>query len=517
MAEGAVVRTVGELMSTPVVTAEPAETVADASARMRDAGVGSVVVVDSTQRAVGILTERDLIRFAAAGDEARATKVSEWMTEDPATVGPDVPVGEAFSWLSDHGYRHIPVVDEDNSLLGIVSLRDLLKIAAIEPVTHPGHMEAPKGLAGVIVAETSVGDVRGQEGFYHYRQYSATDLAEKRSLEDVWHLMFEGELPTAEQRRSFAEEIKANRVLPATVAAQLPAIADTSERFLPLDGLRTVISLVGSARDFQPSLDISARELRQNAMQVCAVVPTALAALYRLHHGEQPIDPHPDLGYAANYLYMITGEVPDPELARGIEQYQITTVDHGFNASTFTARVITSTGADLAAAVVGGIGALSGPLHGGAPSRALDMLDAIGTPDKTDAWVRDAVENGDRIMGFGHRVYKTEDPRSRLLKGVAKRLGGEMADFAEKVEKTVVDTLAELKPGRELYANVEFYAGVVMDRCGLPRVMFTPTFASSRVIGWCANILEQAADNRVIRPSARYVGPPPPVPVPDAE
>ncbi len=508
MAEGAVVRTVGELMSSPVVTAQPGDTVAEASSRMMDAGVGSVVVVDSTQRAVGILTERDLIRFAAAGEAAAATKVDEWMTGHPATVGPDEPVGQAFAWLSEHGYRHIPVVDDDK-VVGIVSLRDQLKIAAIEPVTHPGHMEAPKGLAGVIVAETSVGDVRGQEGFYHYRQYSATDLAEKRSLEDVWYLMFEGELPTAEQHDGFLEEIRANRLLPDTVAAQLAAVADTSERFLPLDGLRTVISLVGSALDFQPTLDVTAEELRHNAMQVCAVVPTALAALYRLHHGQQPLEPHPDLGYAGNYLYMITGEVPDPELARGIEQYQITTVDHGFNASTFTARVITSTGADLAAAVVGGIGALSGPLHGGAPSRALDMLDAIGSPDKTESWVRNAVESGDRIMGFGHRVYKTEDPRSRLLKGVAKRLGGEMADFAEKVEQTVVDTLAELKPGRELYANVEFYAGVVMDRCGLPREMFTPTFASSRVIGWCANILEQAADNRVIRPSARYVGPPP--------
>jgi citrate synthase len=212
---------------------------------------------------------------------------------------------------------------------------------------------------------------------------------------------------------------------------------------------------------------------------------------------------------------MITGEVPDEQKARAVEQYQMTTIDHGFNASTFTARVITSTGADLGAAVVGGIGALSGPLHGGAPSRALDMLDAIGTPENADAWVRDAVEHGGRIMGFGHRVYKTEDPRSRLLRGVAEELGGDMADFATTVEQTVVDVLAELKPGRELYANVEFYAGVVMDRCGLPREMFTPTFASSRVIGWCANILEQAADNRIIRPSARYVGPPPPAPVPD--
>ena len=198
-------------------------------------------------------------------------------------------------------------------------------------------------------------------------------------------------------------------------------------------------------------------------------------------------------------------------MARAIEQYQITTIDHGFNASTFTARVITSTGADLGAAVVGAIGALSGPLHGGAPSRALDMLDAIGTPDNADAWVRDAVESGDRIMGFGHRVYKTDDPRSRAAaRASPSASAATWPSSPSKVEQTVVDVLAELKPGRELYANVEFYAGVVMDRCGLPRELFTPTFASSRVIGWCANILEQAADNRIIRPSARYVGPPPP-------
>jgi len=214
---------------------------------------------------------------------------------------------------------------------------------------------------------------------------------------------------------------------------------------------------------------------------------------------------------------MLTGEVPQPEHARAVEQYQMSTIDHGFNASTFTARVITSTGADLGSAIVGAIGALSGPLHGGAPSRALDMLDAIGKPENADAWIRDAVEHGKRIMGFGHRVYKTDDPRSLLLRSVAERLGGEMTEFAKKVERTVVDVLAELKPGRNLYTNVEFYAGVVMDKCGIPREMFTPTFASSRAIGWCAHVLEQAADNRLIRPSARYDGPPPPQPVPDPE
>jgi citrate synthase len=275
--------------------------------------------------------------------------------------------------------------------------------------------------------------------------------------------------------------------------------------------------LVAYAQDYKPSLDIDAKELRHNALQICSVIPTLIMSLYRLNKGQEPIDPNPDLPYSANYLYMLTGEVPDPEDARAVEQYQISTIDHGFNASTFTARVITSTGADLGAAVVGAIGALSGPLHGGAPSRALDMLDAIGKPENAEPWVRDAVEHGKRIMGFGHRVYKTEDPRSRMLKGVAERLGGDNVEFAKHIEKTVVDVLAELKPGRELYANVEFYAGVVMDKAGLPRDLFTPTFASSRVIGWTAHILEQAADNRLIRPSAHYAGPPPPQPVPDPE
>jgi citrate synthase len=192
----------------------------------------------------------------------------------------------------------------------------------------------------------------------------------------------------------------------------------------------------------------------------------------------------------------------------------ILTIDHGFNASTFTARVVTSTGADLGAAIVAAIGALSGPLHGGAPSRALDMLDAIGTPDRAEAYIRTAVEGGDRIMGFGHRVYKTDDPRSLLLRSVTESLGGPLVEFSQSVERTTVDVLAELKPGRQLYTNVEFYAGVVMHTCGIPREMFTPTFAAGRAIGWSTHVMEQAAHNRLIRPAARYVGPPPPQPGP---
>ena len=505
-------RTVADIMSSPAVTATPSETIAEATGRMRDSKVGSVVVVDG-RRPMGILTERDLVRFAASGADASATKVSEWMTDDPDCVAPDVEVTEAWKSLADHGYRHIPVV-KDGELQGIVSMRDLVRIAQIRPVDQT-LTDVPKGLAGVVVAETSVGDVRGQEGFYHYRQYNAVELADKRSLEDVWYLLFEGELPTADQREAFAAEKRALRGIPESVREVLPAIATAGERFIPLDALRTAVSLVGYAGDFKPSLDLDHAALRANAMQICAVIPTLIMALYRLNRGQEPIDPHPELPYGANYLYMLTGEVPDPDIARAVEQYQITTIDHGFNASTFTARVITSSGADLAAAVVGGIGALSGPLHGGAPSRALELLETIGTVENARPYIENAVRNGERIMGFGHRVYKTDDPRSLFLRDVAERIGAEKLPFARQVEQTVVEVLAELKPGRDLYANVEFYAGVVMDHTGLPQDLFTPTFASSRVIGWCANILEQAADNRIIRPSARYVGPPPPQPVPD--
>jgi citrate synthase len=500
-------------MSSPVVTALPDETIAVAASRMSEQGVGSVVIVDR-KRPIGILTERDMVRLAASGPPPRSTKVAEWMTPEPNVVEPGLSVQEALVTLDEHGYRHVPVV-EAGELAGIVSMRDLMHVAAIQPVVHPGEIEAPPGLEGVIVAETGVGDVRGLEGFYHYRQYSAVELADKRSLEDVWFLLFEGHLPSAAESRAFADEVRARRTVPDAVMGLLPEIAASGGPLM--DQLRSAVSLIGQSQGFRPWLDASPAELRSNALTVCAAVPTLIMALHRLGQGLDPIDPDPDLGYGGNYLWMLGGEPPDAEVARAVAQYQMLTIDHGFNASTFTARVITSTGADLAGAVTGGIAALSGPLHGGAPSRALDLLDAIGTPDNARRYLVDAVTGGEKIMGFGHRVYKTDDPRSVFLRGVSERIGAAKVDFAKQVEQTVVDVLAELKPGRNLYANVEFYAGVVMEHCGLPRDLFSPTFASSRVIGWCANILEQAADNRIIRPSARYVGPPPPQPVPDAE
>jgi citrate synthase len=386
----------------------------------------------------------------------------------------------------------------------------------IMPINRPASapVDVPRGLAGVVVTDTALGDVRGREGFYHYRQYSAVDLAQTRSFEDYWHLMVHGDLPNAAQRAAFAAHTAQLRRLPDEVRAALPAVAAASGPSGPLAGLRSALSLLGAVKGFRPVYDIGAEQRRADTVAAAAAVPTLLTALYRLGRGLEPVQPRNDLPYSANYLYMLTGSQPDAERARAIEQYLISTIDHGFNASTFTARVIASTGADVAAALVGAVGALSGPLHGGAPSRALDTLDAIGSRDRIDAWIRERVLAGERIMGFGHPVYRTEDPRSRMLRAIAQQFGGPLVEFAIEVEQCVEAILAELKPGRELHTNVEFYAGVVMELCGLPREMFTPTFAAARVVGWSANVLEQAQDSKIIRPAARYVGPQPPAAVP---
>ncbi len=499
--------TVRDLMTSPAVTCASTDSLVEAAHLMHEADTGSVIVTE-LGKVVGILTERDLLRALAVGD-AKSDQVSLWMTVRPDVLGPEEKVDAAWSSLTAHHYRHLPVVDGDE-LVGVVSLRDLMGIARIRPATESSR-DTPAGLDGVVVAETTIGDVRGTEGFFHYRQYSAVQLAEQRTFEDVWHLLFRGELPDASQSAAFVDVTSRLRSMPPGLAALLPSLARLGS---PLDVLRTSVSLLGAELGWLPTHDIGSDELHDQALQLCAVVPTILAAAHRLRQGNDPIEPREDLGFAANYLNMLTGEEVVPHYARAIEQYMILTIDHGFNASTFTARVVTSTGADLGAAIVGAIGALSGPLHGGAPSRALDMLDAIGTADRTEAYIREAVEDGERIMGFGHRVYKTDDPRSLLLRSVAQQLGGPLVELSQSVERTIVDVLSDLKPGRQLYTNVEFYAGVVMLTCGVPREMFTPTFAAGRTIGWSTHIMEQASKNRLIRPSARYVGPPPPQPVP---
>ncbi len=386
---------------------------------------------------------------------------------------------------------------------------------AAAPSTPPEALVAPPGLAGVIVATTALSDVRGQQGFYHYRQYDAVDLARSCSIEEVWHLLLRGHLPDEAELAGFRASIADAQRLPAEVTGALAGVAiATPDGTSPMTALRTALSMLGGALDLTPVWDLSPEERERDAIRVAAQVSVLTAAAYRRSQGLDPLDPRPDLGYTANHLWMITGTEPAPEHVRAVERYLCLTVDHGFNASTFTARVVASTGADVAACVVAALGALSGPLHGGAPSRALDSLDAIGTPENARPWADAELAAGHRIMGFGHAIYRGKDPRSELLRETAEELGGPLAELAVAAESAIDAALDAARPDRTLRANVEFYAGVVMHECGIPREMFTPTFAVSRAMGWTAHILEQARERKIIRPSARYAGPLPPQPVP---
>lgn len=373
---------------------------------------------------------------------------------------------------------------------------------------------APAGLKGVVVADTATGDVRGIEGFYHYRQYSAVDLATHRRFEDVCHLMLEGRLPNPAETAALQERLAAASVLPDALLDVLPQIAATGSDRASLARLRTAVSHLGAVDGFGASYGARTVQLRTDVLRLVGALPVIQARLHRLRSGLEPLSARPELGAAGSWLWMVTGREPTPAQVRAIDAYLSLTVDHGFSASTFTARVVTSAGADVASAVCAAIGTFSGPLHGGAPDRALDALDEIGQPERARDWVRAKVAAGERIMGFGHPVYTVMDPRAALLRNISQELGGPLAELAVMVESEVVAALGELKPGRALHTNVEYYAGVVMEQCGIPRELFTPTFANARVVGWGAHILEQAGDSKIIRPVARYVGPPAPASLP---
>jgi len=373
--------------------------------------------------------------------------------------------------------------------------------------TRPTPVDAPRGLAGVIVADTAVGDVRGAEGFYQYRDRSAIELAESASFEDAWQLLVTGEAATDASRPAFAA-----RVADATGRRRddVDAVVDAVTSATPdvLAGLAAAWPLLAARRGIRPLYDLDEGARLDDAIALAASTPVILGALWRRGRGEAALPSLSGRGVVANYLHQVTGVVPDEATESALTAYLIAVMDHGFNASTFTARVIASTGADAAACLVGALGALTGPLHGGAPSRALDGLDAVGTAARMEPWIRGELAAGRRLMGFGHAVYRTADPRAELMKRVARRAGGPRVELALQFQDTAERLLAQAKPGRELHANVEFWAALVMEQCGLPRSMFTPTFAVARTVGWTAHILEQARDPKIIRPSARYVGPP---------
>jgi citrate synthase len=363
----------------------------------------------------------------------------------------------------------------------------------------------PAGLKGVAAAETTIGSVRGSEGFYHYRQYDASSLARTQSVEAVWYLLLNGQLPAnAAEEAEFASFIGTQRHLdldPLVVGAV--ARATTA----PHLGLISLLPLIGG--EVPPSIDQTPAERRALATRIAAAVPTILAATYRFRKGLVPIASDPTLGHAADWIVMATGMHVEQQKASMVEAYLTSTIDHGFNASTFASRVVTSTGADFVSAMCAGVGALAGPLHGGAPALALSMIEDIGDPQNTASWVSNRLERGEKIMGFGHAVYRADDPRSTMLREVAIAHGGDLVERAVEIESRVLAFLKRWKPESKIVTNVEFYAGIVLYLAGLPADLFTSTFTVSRAIGWSAHICEQADNNKIIRPSAVYVGPEP--------
>ena len=366
------------------------------------------------------------------------------------------------------------------------------------------EMVAPPGLKGLVVADTRIGSVRGMEGFYHYRQHDAIEIARHQTFEATARLLIDGDVPNGAEETLFRAELGAGRHIEPAAMATIGQLG--SQISSPLAGLAAAIPLIV---DDTPTIDLDHHERRRRCVAVAAAVPSILAALHRRSAGLAPLDADPGLGHAADYVRMATGSTPSPRLSRAVETYLVLTADHGFNASTFTTRVVTSTGAGVASVLSGAVGALSGPLHGGAPSRVLDMLDEIGEPANTERWARRRLEDGGPIMGFGHAVYRANDPRSDLLKEIALGLGGDLVKRAEEIEDRMLAVLAAWKPEATIVTNVEFYAAVVLHLAGLPQSMFTPTFTTSRVVGWVAHLLEQSANNKIMRPKARYVGPEP--------
>ncbi len=366
---------------------------------------------------------------------------------------------------------------------------------------------APRGLEGVVAAQTRLSHVDGAAGELVIAGYPLAELAGRLPFEDAAALLAMGRLPTPEERTTFQAQTAALRALPETTLAVLAA----ARRAPPIDALRMATATL--SLDVKDPGDISKPADLANAAMLTARFPVMVAAHVRLAAGEQPIAPRADLPPAANFLYMVHGRDPDPLAARALDTYWVTVIDHGMNASTFTARVIASTRSDMVSAVTGAIGALKGPLHGGAPGPVLDMLEEIGAADRAEPWLRAELAAGRRIMGFGHRVYKVRDPRAEVLSRVADELGGarlenrRLFELAREVEATALRVLDEVKPGRNLRTNVEFYTALVLQSLGLDPATFVALFACGRVAGWCAHVIEQHGEDRLIRPQSEYVGP----------
>ena len=355
------------------------------------------------------------------------------------------------------------------------------------------------GLEGVVAAQTKLSRVDGLAGDLIIGGFAVEELAAQATFEETVFLLWHGRLPSTAELDSFTSQMAGLRPLPTPTLTLLENIA--ADNVPVMDALRMAAATL--------SLDVADQE--QLGLAIVARFASVVAAYWRLRNGRAPITSDPGLGHAANSLYTLTGRKPGPAQVRGLETYWNTVVDHGLNASTFAARVIVATHSDLVSAVTGAVGALKGPLHGGAPGPALDTVFEIGAPENAEPVLRAKLERGERLMGFGHRVYKVRDPRAEVLAAAAEqmyRAEGDMAlyNLAKQVEETAVSLLAEYKPGRNLQTNVEFYTALLLHGLGLDSDLFTPTFALSRVAGWIGHCLEQQKYGRLIRPKAEYTG-----------
>jgi len=363
------------------------------------------------------------------------------------------------------------------------------------------------GLEGIVVARTELSDVDGQAGVLTVCGYDIEELAHNATYEEVVHLLWHRVLPTANELQVLQERLISYRQLPEETQI---ACAAAARRMGPMDALQFI---VGSLIVDDPDPEDESYDLNlMRAEKLVARVPVIVAMYHRLRSGQPIVEPREDCSIAANFLYQLTGAEPPVGEVKGLNTYLVTVADHGMNASTFSARVIASTASDMYSAVTGALGALKGSLHGGAPGPALEMIEEIGEPERAEAWMREAVASGKRLMGFGHRVYKVRDPRAEVLYEAAVALADETGEqealaLAREVERAGVQVLAESKPGRNLNTNVEFYTALLLRELGLPQDLFTPTFAIGRTAGWTAHVLEHQKSGRLIRPQSEYVGP----------
>ncbi len=374
-------------------------------------------------------------------------------------------------------------------------------------MSAPTDVKVARGLEGVVAAATNIAEVDGEKGKLTLKGYDVSELSGRVTFEEVCYLLWHGKLPSRSELDELLAEMRAARDLPAPVLA---ALRDIAPHASGMHVLRMAASLLSIGDADVDNLDPDAS--RKRAARLQAQMPALVAHTYRIKQGKDIVLPKPEHRLAESFLYMLEGTEPDPARADGLDAYLVAVSEHGLNASTFTGRVVISTNSDMVSALTAAICSLKGPRHGGVPGPVLKMLDEIGPVENAEPYIRKELAEGRRIMGFGHRIYKVRDPRGALLSDAAEKMAQGTGDFAllnltKAVEETTVRVLAELKPGRDLYANVELFAALILHAVNVPSELFTPCFAIGRTAGWTAHMIEQLEETKIIRPESVYVGP----------